>query len=218
MNTDLFVWNEVGEYILRNLWIYYSDVTLSVEEDGQNIAFAKQPLVVQRSNVHPISTVENLMSSEAVSKRSSLITRTNQMISENTTPSTRHFFVSDVTSSNTQDPETIGNDFTSISTKGHVTLIDDVTSANSHGHAIQTTKFPGTAVGTGGTTHATRRTDISPPAFSKVSFIDRCDRRVRCSVRRSLWNIIWHPSPSPLKQLIASSLRFCIIVSLVRVW
>lgn len=204
MNTDLFVWNEVGEDILRKLWISYSDVTLSVEEDGQNIAFAKQPLVVQRSN---------LMSSEAVSKRGSLITRTNQMISENTTPSTGHFFVSDVTSSNTQDPETIGNDFTSISTKGHVTLIDDVTSANSHGHVIQTTKFPGNAVGTGGTTHATRRTDVSPPAFSKVSFIDRCDRRVRCSVRRSLWNIIWYPPPSPPpppKQLIAvvASFRF----------
>lgn len=208
LNADLFVWNEVGEDILRNLWISYSDVTLSVEEDGQNIAFAKQPLVVQQGNVHPISTVENLMSSEAVSKRGSLITRTNQMISEDTTPSTGHFFVSDVTSSNTQDLETIGNDFTSISTKGHVTLIDDVTSANSHGHVIQTTKFPGTAVGTGGTTHATPKTDVSPPAFSKLSFIDRCDRRVRCSVRRSLWNIIWHPSPSPLKQLIAASLRF----------
>uniref|UniRef100_K1PZX0 Uncharacterized protein n=1 Tax=Magallana gigas TaxID=29159 RepID=K1PZX0_MAGGI len=110
------------------------DVTLSVEEDGQNIAFSKQPLVVQQSNEHPISTVENLMSSEAVSKRGSVITRTNQMISENTTPSTGHFFVSDVTSSNTQDPETIGNDITSSSPKGHVTLIDDVTSANSHGH------------------------------------------------------------------------------------
>lgn len=142
--------------------------------------------MVQQGNVHPISTVENLMSSEAVSKRGSLITRTNQMISENTTPSTRHFFVSDVTSSNTQDHETSGNDFTSISTKGHVTLIDDVTSANSHGHVIQTTKFPDTAVGTGGTTHATPKTDVSPPAFSKLSFIDRCDRRVRCSVRRSL--------------------------------
>lgn len=34
MNIDLFVWNEVGEYILWNLWIYYSDVILSVEEDG----------------------------------------------------------------------------------------------------------------------------------------------------------------------------------------
>ncbi|XP_052676301.1 uncharacterized protein LOC128157734 isoform X1 [Crassostrea angulata] len=158
------------------------DVTLSVEEDGQNIAFAKRSVVVQQSNVHSISTVENLMSSEAVSKRGSLITRTNQMISENTTPFTGHFFVSDVTSSNTQDLETIGNDFTSISTKGHVTLIDDVTSANSHGHVIQTTKFPGTAVGTGGTTHATPKTDVSPPAFSKLSFIDRCDRRVRCSV------------------------------------
>lgn len=158
------------------------DVTVSVEEDNQNIAFAKKSLVVQQSNVHSTSTLENLVSSEAVSKRSTLITRINQVTSENNTPSTDHSFVSDVTSSITQDPVTFDSKFTSSRTKGHVTPVDGITSTNSHGHVSRTSQFPGTSVGTEGTTRGTAQTDVSPPAFSKVSFIDRCDRRVRCSV------------------------------------
>lgn len=178
------------------LWISFSDVTVSVEEDNQNIAFAKKSLVVQQSNVHSTSTLENLVSSEAVSKRSTLITRINQVTSENNTPSTDHSFVSDVTSSITQDPVTFDSKFTSSRTKGHVTPVDGITSTNSHGHVSRTSQFPGTSVGTEGTTRGTPQTDVSPPAFSKVSFIDRCDRRVRCSVRRSLKNTIWPPLPT----------------------
>lgn len=188
------------------LWISFSDVTVSVEEDNQNIAFAKKSLVVQQSNVHSTSTLENLVSSEAVSKRSTLITRINQVTSENNTPSTDHSFVSDVTSSITQDPVTFDSKFTSSRTKGHVTPVDGITSTNGHGHVSRTSQFPGTSVGTEGTTRGTAQTDVSPPAFSKVSFIDRCDRRVRCSVRRSLKNTIW---PPPLPTSSSPEITYC---------
>ena len=47
---------------------------------------------------------------------------------------------------------------------------------------IQTTEVPRTSIGAEKTSKSTSPTDVSPPAFSKVSFIDRCDQRVGCSV------------------------------------
>ena len=130
-----------------------SDVTLSIEGANQNVEFAKISLIVQPTKRQPSIRPAIMTSFEDVSKRSTPTPRTTQTVTQ---LSTLH-----------------ADDMSSVS---------DVTSVSSNTHVVQTTEVPRTSMGAKETSKSTSPTDVSPPAFSKVSFIDRCDRRVGCSV------------------------------------
>ena len=132
---------------------FCSDVTLSIEGANQNVEFAKISLIVQPTKLQPSIKPAIMTSSEDISKRSTQTPRTTQTVTQ---LSTLH-----------------ADDVSSVS---------DVTSMSSNTHVVQTTEVPGTSMGAQKTLKSTSLIDVSPPAFSKVSFIDRCDQRVGCSV------------------------------------
>ena len=131
---------------------FCSDVTLSIEGANQNVEFAKISLIVQPTKLQPSIRPAIMTSSEDVSKRSTPTPITTQTVTQRST---------------------LHADMSSVS---------DVTSMSSNTHVVQTTEVPGTSMGAQKTLKSTSLIDVSPPAFSKVSFIDRCDQRVGCSV------------------------------------
>lgn len=131
---------------------FCSDVTLSIEGANQNVEFAKISLIVQPTKLQPSIRPAIMTSSEDVSKRSTPTPITTQTVTQRST---------------------LHADMSSVS---------DVTSMSSNTHVVQTTDVPSTSMGVQKTSKSTSPTDVSPPAFSKVSFIDRCDQRVGCSV------------------------------------
>nr|XP_022318221.1 uncharacterized protein LOC111121299 [Crassostrea virginica] len=136
------------------------DVTLSIEGANQNVEFAKISLIVQPTKLQPSIRPAIMTSSEDVSKRSTPTPRTTQTVTQ---LSTLH-----------------ADDMSSVS---------DVTSMSSNTHVVQTTEVPSTSMGAQKTSKSTSLIDVSPPAFSKVSFIDRCDQRVGCSLR--VWVVVF---------------------------
>ncbi|XP_062588503.1 uncharacterized protein LOC134250170 [Saccostrea cucullata] len=129
------------------------DITLSVEGTNHSIEFTKVSLVVKPSNNSPSTKSDVMTSPGAISKKSTSASRFTEVNSQKMV-------------SYQSTMITISND----------TIVTDRSSV------MITTISPWTGDTTRGTTGSSPEADVSPPAFSKLSFIDRCYKNVRCSI------------------------------------